>query len=111
MAAAAQNANGSKKNTLKKPLPNRSEWLRLDQQLQQSFEQSESEFSHTDDDSILDAVDSVLMSPSGHTGKLPLLSPLTFHRIISSQFFFSYIRCTYLSSVAARAIGCYKQRN
>lgn len=73
-AAASQNANGgSKRNTLKKTLPNRAEWLRLDQQLQQSFEQSESEFSHTDDESILDAVDSVLMSPSGHTGKLLFL--------------------------------------
>lgn len=68
-AAASQNTGAeSKRSTLKKTVPNRAEWLRLDQQMMQSFEQSESEFSHTDDD-ILEAMDNVLISPSGHTGK------------------------------------------
>lgn len=46
--------------------PSRTDWLRLDQSLERSsFDQSESEFSHADDGESV--IDSVIMSPTGHT--------------------------------------------
>lgn len=110
LAAAASHNTGSesKRSTLKKSVPNRAEWLRLDQQMMQSFEQSESEFSHTDED-ILEAMDNVLISPSGHTGTMSFtvslaVSSLTCHSCLSC-------RCSCFGSSAARATGCDKQRD
>ena len=49
-----------------KAAPNRHDWLRLDQSVSRSsFDQTESEFSHTEDTESV--MDSVMLSPSGHT--------------------------------------------
>jgi len=70
--AAVSAATGAKNrhHALKGTTLNRHDWLRLDQSLERSFEQSESELSHGEDsESMLDSMDtSVLLSSStGHT--------------------------------------------
>lgn len=55
-----------KRNPAAKCALNRNDWLRLDQSLDRSsFDQSESEFSQADDGESV--IDSVMLSPTGHT--------------------------------------------
>ena len=59
-------ANRTERTAPAKCALNRNDWLRLDQSLDRSsFDQSESEFSHADDGESV--IDSVMLSPTGHT--------------------------------------------